>query len=49
MGVESLQTISTILFIVAGIVFLISIIIFFALEIPKAFGLVTEQLVPHII
>jgi hypothetical protein len=41
MGVESLQTISNVLFIAAGVVLVVSIILFFTLEIPKAFGLVT--------
>ncbi len=41
MGVESLQTLSIILYISGGIFFAAAIILFFALRIPKAFGLVT--------
>lgn len=41
MGVESLQTLSIFFYISGGILFVAAIILFFALEIPKAFGLVT--------
>lgn len=41
MGVESLQTLSIVLYISGGILLVVAIILFFALKIPKAFGLVT--------
>lgn len=41
MGVESLQTLSIFFYISGGILFVVAIVLFFALKIPKAFGLVT--------
>ncbi|HAG14842.1 MAG TPA: hypothetical protein DCG49_13430 [Ruminococcus sp.] len=41
MGVESLQTLAIIFLIASGVLFLLAIILFFVLKIPKMFGIVT--------
>ncbi len=41
MGVETLQTLSTVFYTLAGVLFVTAVVLFFVLGIPKAFGIYT--------